>query len=104
MEKAEKIITRLFEIKRKMSELKEEEKGLSPQVIEILETAGSTKMSSSLGSITLSERISFTYSKKVDDKKEELKVLKTSEEESGDAKMSTTKYIRVLPIKKELKA
>ena len=90
---------RLLEIRKQMSALDAERKALSPQVIEMLETAGSTKLEGKAGVITLSERINFTYSKKVDDKKEELKVLKTSEEESGVAEMKTTKYLRVIPTK-----
>ena len=100
MEKIEKVIERLFEIKRIMTELEVEKKALSPHAIAAIEAAGSTKLSSNLGSIKLSERISFKYSLKVDEEKDVLKALKTSEEESGVAEMKTTKYIRVLPIKK----
>lgn len=99
MEKIKEVCNRLLEIRKQMSVLEAEKKAISPGIIEMLESAGSTKLEGKAGIITLSERISFTYSEKVDDKNKELKVLKTSEEESGVAKMKTTKYLRAIPTK-----
>jgi len=57
------------------------------------------KVESDYGKFTLSHRVSYTYSEKIEKMNERIKLAKVREEENGTAQERITEYLTFTPIK-----
>ena len=84
---------------KQISVLDARKKEIAPQITENMEADKLSSVEEPFGTVTLIERTSYDYTEKVDNKKNELKELKKSEEESGVAKKKIAKFLRATPTK-----
>lgn len=96
--------TKLFQeyvyIKNEIAKLQEKESAIKSSIIEEMQKNSLDKIESDFGKFTVAQRLSYTYSDKVSDLEEKVKIAKHKEVEKGVAKIkSTTNYIVYTEIK-----
>lgn len=94
-------LERYAEIKNTIRDLQEEENYLKGLIQTEMQEEGMDKESTEFGTFTLARRVSYTYSDKIKEMEEKLKMKKHTEEEKGIAKSNTTEYLLFRPVKNE---
>lgn len=89
----ENLLKKYAEIKRSKKELEEEEKLLKEQIEGAMEYEGKDREETAYGTFTLAHRTYWTYTDKVKDLEEKVKIKKVEEEEKGIAQPKEKAYL-----------
>lgn len=87
------IYAQLATVQAQKAVLEAQEKALKLEILTDMEEKGESTMTNEYGKFTVSHRTSYTYSEKVQELEEKVKVAKVKEVQKGIAKESITTYL-----------